>query len=259
MAAKITSVINHKGGVGKTAISTNLSFALSEMGKKVLLIDLDPQAHSCIIFCLEIDEENNISHVIRDRSYDINKAVHKANIQGDNVLNLSIIPSDLQLSLTEVEIYGRTRFEKLLHRQLAKIANDYDFIIIDCPPNLGPLTQNAIFASNDILVPVNYDNFALRGVKTLFDKIQDVKEDQPEFSVSILRNKRDIRDKKMTLTIETELISNLPKEYIMDTVIRKASVLEQSRIELEPIAVHAPKSSIKMDYDKLAEEYINGK
>jgi len=258
MANKITSVINHKGGVGKTAVSTNLSFALAEKGKRVLLVDLDPQAHSCIIYCMEVDEDNNVSHVIRDRSYDINKAICEASVQGDIIPDLSIIPSDLQLSLTEVEIYGRTRFEKLLHRQLDKIKDNFDYIIIDCPPNLGPLTQNAIFASNDILVPINYDNFALRGVKTLFDKIQDVKEDQPEFSINILRNKRDMRDKKMTSSIESELSSNLPKEYVMKTVIRKASVLEQSRVELEPISIYAPKSAIKSDYDKLAEEYING-
>lgn len=257
MNAKVTAIINHKGGVGKTAISTNLAYALADLGKKTLLIDLDPQAHSCIIYCNDIDENNTVSNVIRDRSYNINQSLYKAEIQGDHINNLFIMPSDLQLSLTEVEIYGRTRFEKLLHRQISKVSNHFDYILIDCPPNLGPLTQNAIFASSDILVPVNYDNFALRGVKTLFEKIHDVKEDQPQYSIKILRNKRDVRDKKMTNAIEEELSENLPKEYIMDTVIRKASVLEQSRIDLEPIAVHAPKSTVKMDYDSLAKEYIN--
>lgn len=259
MTDKITSVINHKGGVGKTAISTNLSFSLASIGKRVLLIDLDPQAHSCITFCSEVDEENNINHVIRDRSYNIKKAIKKSIVQGDIVENLFIIPSDLQLSLTEVEIYGRTRFEKMLSRQLNKVVNDYDYIIIDCPPNLGPLTQNAIFASNDILVPINYDNFALRGVKTLFGKIQEVKEDQSEYTINVLRNKRDVRDKKITESIEFELSENLPKSYLMSSVIRKASVLEQSRMELEPILVYSPKSVVNLDYINLAKEYVNGK
>lgn len=257
MSAKITAIINHKGGVGKTAISTNLAYALSDLGKKTLLIDLDPQAHSCIIYCDNIDENNNVSNVIRDRSYEIKKAIIQATIQEEAIENLYILPSDLQLSLTEVEIYGRTRFEKLMYRQMNKIKDDYDYIIIDCPPNLGPLTQNAIFSSTNILIPVNYDNFALRGVKTLFDKISDVKEDQPEYTIKIIRNKRDIRDKRMVSSIENELDDNLPEEYVMNTIIRKASVLEQSRIELEPIAVHAPKSSVKNDYDLLAKEYIN--
>ncbi|MBK2125735.1 ParA family protein [Fangia hongkongensis] len=256
MAKKITAIINHKGGVGKTAISTNLSYALSELGKKILLIDLDPQAHSCIVFCDDVSEDNNVSNVIRDRSYSIKNAIVQAQTQGDDIENLYVLPSDLQLSLTEVEIYGRTRFEKLLHRQLNKVADDFDYVIIDCPPNLGPLTQNAIFASNDILVPINYDNFALRGVKTLFDKIHDVKEDQPDYSIKVIRNKRDIRDKKMTTTIESELSNNLPDQYLVNTIIRKASVLEQSRIDLEPIAIHAPKSAVKKDYDDLAKEYI---
>jgi len=254
---KITAIVNHKGGVGKTAISSNLAFALSEKGHKTLLIDLDPQGHSCIIFCNQIDEDNNMSNVIKDRSYNISKAIVKAQVQGDDIENLYVIPSDLQLSLTEVEIYGRTRFEKLLYRQLDKISEDFDYVIIDCPPNLGPLTQNAIFVSTDIIVPVNYDNFALRGVKTLFNKVHEIKEDQAGYSIKVVRNKRDLRDKKMTSSIEGELSNNLPKEYIMETIVRKASVLEQSRIDLEPIAIHAPKSPIKKDYDDLAEEYIN--
>lgn len=254
---KITAIVNHKGGVGKTAISTNLAFAVSERGYKTLLIDLDPQGHSCIIFCDQIDENNTISNVIKDRSYNISKAIVEAKIQGEVVENLYVLPSDLNLSLTEVEIYGRTRFEKFLHRQLNKVVEDYDYVIIDCPPNLGPLTQNAIFCSSNILVPVNYDNFALRGVKTLFGKVYEVKEDQGDYTVSILRNKRDVRDKKMTNSIEEELSKNIPSDYIMKTVLRKASVLEQSRIDLEPVSIHAPKSAIKKDYDDLAEEYIN--
>jgi chromosome partitioning protein len=130
-------------------------------------------------------------------------------------------------------------------------------VIIDCPPNLGPLTQNAIFCSTNILVPINYDNFALRGVKTLFGKVNEVKEDQGHYSLTILRNKRDVRDKKMTNSIEEELSNNIPSDYIMKTILRKASVLEQSRIDLEPVSIHAPKSAIKKDYDDLAEEYIN--
>jgi chromosome partitioning protein len=130
-------------------------------------------------------------------------------------------------------------------------------VIIDCPPNLGPLTQNAIFCSTNILVPIYYDNFALRGVKTLFGKVNEVKEDQGHYSLTILRNKRDVRDKKMTNSIEEELSNNIPSDYIMKTILRKASVLEQSRIDLEPVSIHAPKSAIKKDYDDLAEEYIN--
>lgn len=254
---KITAIVNHKGGVGKTAISTNLAFAISERGYKTLLVDLDPQGHSCIIFCDQIDDDNNISNVIKDRSYNISKAIVEAKIQGEVVENLYILPSDLNLSLTEVEIYGRTRFEKLLQRQLNKISDDFDYVIIDCPPNLGPLTQNAIFCSTNILVPINYDNFALRGVKTLFGKVNEVKEDQWHYSLTILRNKRDVRDKKMTNSIEEELSNNIPSDYIMKTILRKASVLEQSRIDLEPVSIHAPKSAIKKDYDDLAEEYIN--
>lgn len=257
MAKKITAVINHKGGVGKTAISTNLPCFLAESGSKVLLIDLDPQAHSCIFFCQEVDEENTVSSVIKDRSYNINSAIKNALSQGDKIENLFVIPSDLQLSLTEVEIYGRTRFEKLLHRQIKKVQDEYDYIILDCPPNLGPLTQNAIFAATDILVPVNYDNFALRGVRSLFEKIEDVKEDHTNYSIRILRNKRDVRDKKMVSSIEEDL-SSLPKEMIMKTIIRKASILQQSRADLEPILIYAPKSGVSDDYRELAKEYQNG-
>jgi len=256
MAKRTTAIVNHKGGVGKTAISTNLAFTLAMQGNKVLLIDLDPQQHSCITFCLEIDEENTVTQVIKDRGYDINKAIQAGIVNGEVMGNLFIIPSDLSLSLAEVEIYGRTRFEKLLHRQLLKIASNYDYILIDCPPNLGPLTQNAIFSADHILIPVDYDSFSLRGVKTLIDKINEIKEDQEGHKFHVLRNIRDLRDKKVTSKVESEINNNFPDECVIETVIRKATVLKHAREELEPVAVYSPKSLINDDFDKLAEEYI---
>jgi len=257
MTKKITAIVNHKGGVGKTAVSTNLAFTLAMQESRVLLVDLDPQQHSCITFSLEIDEENTVSSVIKDRGYDIKRAIQPGIVSGDALHNLSILPSDLSLSLVEVEIYGRTRFEKLLHRQLSKISDDYDYILIDCPPNLGPLTQNAIFASDHILIPVDYDSFSLRGVKTLIDKVNEIKEDQDSYQFHILRNIRDPRDKKVTVKVETEIENNLPSNYLYNTKIRKATVLKHAREELEPIAVYSPKAAINEDFNNLAIEYSN--
>ena len=121
MVKKVTSIVNHKGGVGKTGIATNLSYELATVvGKRTLLVDLDPQGHSSVTYCLEIDDNKNVSHVIKDRAFKIESAIQKAIVSGDVVQNLDVLPATLDLEETGVDIFGRTRFEKLLSKQLEK-------------------------------------------------------------------------------------------------------------------------------------------
>ncbi|ETR65338.1 MAG: chromosome partitioning protein, partial [Candidatus Magnetoglobus multicellularis str. Araruama] len=263
-------VINQKGGVGKSTISVNLSYGLASQNKKTILIDCDPQAHSTVIYCHDVQQLKNktIRELFTDRKAKIQDFIHQAKIRNvlqqtkmekivssngieeteevieeiieeKDVQNLFIVPSNIHLATTVEQITAKTHREKLLHNHLKKIEKDYDFVIIDCPPTLGVLTVNAIYTADLILIPTTYGKYSLDGIADLFQTISEVKEGE-DYKYRILRNSHDSRNKTSNEFVESQLEQF--KGNLLKTVIRRIESIGQAQMNDEPVYTYDPKS-----------------
>jgi chromosome partitioning protein len=171
--ARIVALCNQKGGVGKTTTTINLGAALAEAGRKVLLVDFDPQgALSVGLGRLDPRElDLTIYNLLMQRDVEVEDVLLKTNVAG-----LDLIPSNIDLSAAEVQLVGEVAREQMLSRCLAEVAAEYDVVLIDCQPSLGLLTVNALTAAHGVIVPLECEFFALRGVALLMDTIGKVQE-----------------------------------------------------------------------------------
>lgn len=166
----IISVVNQKGGVGKTTTTINLSAGLGKLGKKVLLIDIDPQGNSSSGLGVDKNEVPFLIYDILTQNTDIKNAVYDTSAE-----NLSIIPSNNQLAGLEIEFARSGDWEDSLRDAINLIKEDYDFIILDCPPSLGILSVMGLIASDSVIIPIQCEYYALEGVSQLFETIELVK------------------------------------------------------------------------------------
>jgi chromosome partitioning protein len=247
---KKIAIINQKGGVGKSTKSANMSYELATTGNTTLLVDIDPQSHSCAVYVPE-QGKYTIKDLFSDSKFDAKQAVVQGIVQGKLVNNLFIIPSNIQFAKVAEQISSRIHREKLLHNHLKKL--DYDYVLLDCPPNLGVITINAIYTADLILIPVNYDKGALDGMADLMSTIREVKESS-DAPYLILRNEFDARNKQTNAYIEAELEPF--KDKLLKTKIRKTEAINQARIADEPIQVYDPQSNGTADYKELIAELI---
>ena len=255
--AKVISLVNQKGGVGKTTTSINLSSALGHLGKKVLLIDLDPQSNSTT--GLGINKANiklSIYDVITNRC-EISDAIVKTKFK-----NLSIIPSMIFLSGVEIELMQTSMREDnfilgdQLKNQINKIKDRYDFIIIDCPPALGILTTNALAASDSVLIPVQCEYFALEGVTQLLNTII--------LTQTKVNPKLDIEGVLLTMLdgrtlVGLEVVEDVRKffkEKVFNTIIPRLVRLVEAPSHGKPIIEYDPKCRGALAYINLAKEVI---
>lgn len=255
--AKVISLVNQKGGVGKTTTSINLSSALGHLGKKVLLIDLDPQSNSTT--GLGINKANiklSIYDVITNRC-EISDAIIKTKFK-----NLSVIPSMIFLSGVEIELMQTSMREDnfilgdQLKNQINKIKDRYDFIIIDCPPALGILTTNALAASDSVLIPVQCEYFALEGVTQLLNTII--------LTQTKVNPKLDIEGVLLTMLdgrtlVGLEVVEDVRKffkEKVFNTIIPRLVRLVEAPSHGKPIIEYDPKCRGALAYINLAKEVI---
>ena len=255
--AKVISLVNQKGGVGKTTTSINLSSALGHLGKKVLLIDLDPQSNSTT--GLGINKANiklSVYDVITNRC-EISDAIIKTKFK-----NLSIIPSMIFLSGVEIELMQTSMREDnfilgdQLKNQINKIKDRYDFIIIDCPPALGILTTNALAASDSVLIPVQCEYFALEGVTQLLNTII--------LTQTKVNPKLDIEGVLLTMLdgrtlVGLEVVEDVRKffkEKVFNTIIPRLVRLVEAPSHGKPIIEYDPKCRGALAYINLAKEVI---
>ena len=244
------AVLNQKGGIGKTSISTNLSYLLSESNKKTLLIDLDPQAHSTIIFCPEIPKATVKDLLLNDNA-DISQLIKPAVVKDKASENLFILPASIHLAAAIEQLVNRFHREKILFNHLKKV--DFDFIIIDCPPMLGSLTANAIYASDIILIPTTFSKYALDGIADLFASITAVKETE-SFHFRIIKNMFDPRVKRTNKFIDDQLRPF--EKFLTKTIIRKSESINQAQMTNAPVAIFDPSGNGTKDFQELVKEVL---
>lgn len=247
---KIVSVINQKGGVGKTTTSINLSAALARKNKRVLLIDLDPQAHSTI--GLGIDPG---TYQIAMQDVLLRKAGIRDTALPTKTDNLFVAPSHIRLDRAEQQLATELFRETFLSKAIKDL--DYDFIIIDCRPTLGTLTINALYACNFIIVPCEMGRYSLDGFSDLMETIDNVKNGNSfvkESSIRILLNKYDARNKVSNEWVFNQLEPF--KNLLFDTMVRKNEALNQAQMAQEPIFNFKPDSIGAADFQNLTDEFL---
>lgn len=250
--ATIISVVNQKGGVGKTTTTINLGAALAELGRRVLLVDFDPQ-HSLSVG-LGVSTRNlegSIYNLMLDESTKIEDFLLKTNVPG-----MDMIPSHENLAAAEGALVSIIAREKVLKRVLDSVVDYYDVILIDCQPSLGLLTINALTASKYVIVPLECEYFALRGVALLVDIIGKVqKNTNPD--LEILGILPTLYDKKTVHSREVlERIIEAFPEKVFDTIISRTVRFPETTVAGEPITTFASSSSGASAYRRLAREII---
>ncbi len=247
---KIITICNQKGGTGKTTSAINLSVALALAGKKILLIDLDPQANTTS--GLGINKHN-----IKVSTYHalLEEAEIKDILQATAVSNLLLAPSNLDLTGAEVELVGALGREHRLKRALSKVREDFDYIIIDSPPSLGLLTINGLCAADSVLIPVQCEYYALEGLTQLLNTIRLVKDNlNAGLEVEgVLLTMADFRT-NLTKEVIHEVRQNFAKVY--QTVIPRNIRLTEAPSFGQPIAVYDKDSIGSQKYAELAQEIL---
>lgn len=247
---RIISIANQKGGVGKTTTAVNISAVLAKKGKKVLLIDADPQGNATSGVGINKECENSVYDILIN-DIDVEKTVQETNIK-----NLKVCPSNIDLAGAEVELVSQISREQRLKEKLDLIKDEFDFIIIDCPPSLGLITLNAFTASNSVLIPVQCEYYALEGLGQLLNTINLVKKH--------LNKNLEIEGAVLTMyDMRTNLSNQVVKEvkhYFEDkvykTVIPRNIKVSEAPSYGMPISVYDPKSKGARAYEKLTREIL---
>jgi chromosome partitioning protein len=249
---KIT-VLNQKGGVGKTTVSVNLAYGLARAGKRTLLIDLDPQAHSTAIYCPEVTKDATIGTVFENRKADLAALVRPAMLKEQPAHHLWIIPANIHLAVTAERVISQHFREQILDRALKRLGGQYDVALLDCPPNLGVITANAIYTADTTLIPTTYGKYSLDGIADLFASIEVLRGDR-QGGRFILRNAYDSRNRQTNDYINREL-ENV-KELLLETIIRKTEAINQAQISGEPIFTYDPGGHGAHDFEALTQEVL---
>ena len=247
---KIVAIANQKGGVGKTTTTINLSTILAKKGKKVLMVDTDPQGNATSGLGIDKSVHFSVYDVI------INDVEIENTLQTTMVKNLDVCPSNINLAGAEVELVSMMSREQRLKEKLICVKDKYDYIIIDCPPSLGLITLNAFTASDSVLIPVQCEYYALEGLGQLINTINLVKKHlNPELEIEgALLTMFDIRTNLSNQVVKE--VSKYFENKVYKTVIPRNVRLSEAPSYGMPISIYDPKSKGARSYEKFAKEFL---
>ena len=250
--ARVIAMCNQKGGVGKTTTTINLGAALAELGRKVLVLDFDPQGALSVGLGINAQElDLTIYNLLVERGHEIHEI-----IQQTRTPNLDLVPANIDLSAAEVQLVGEVAREQVLSRVLRPVVDDYDVVLIDCQPSLGLLTVNALTASHGVIIPLECEFFAMRGVALLIDTIDKITDRlNPRLHLDgILATMYDPR------TLHSrEVVKSVVDHFgdqVFHTVISRTVKFPDATLAAEPITTYSSDHSGANAYRQLARELI---
>ena len=250
--ARIIALCNQKGGVGKTTSTINLGAALAEWGRRVLLVDFDPQgALSVGLGVNPHDLDRTIYNVLIEQGVAVDDVLLKTNTPG-----MDLLPSNIDLSAAEIQLVNEVAREHVLARALAPVLPDYDIVLIDCQPSLGLLTLNALTAAQSVIIPLECEFFALRGVALLMQTVDKVKQRlnpqlQVEGILATMFDPRTLHSREVLARV-VEAFS----DKVFHTVIGRTVRFPETTVVGEPITTYAPSSVGARAYRELAKEVL---
>jgi chromosome partitioning protein len=248
----IVSIANQKGGVGKTTTAINLAAALAMRGRRTLLIDMDPQSNSSMSYLDIRTVERSLYDVLSDAQCALADVVVDSNVS-----NLQVAPARIALAKLEAKLVGEMDAHFRLKDRLDPIREDYEFIVIDCPPTLGLLTANALVASSHLLVPIQSSYFALEGTDDLLETVEKVRA-RANPDLRLLGVLITMHDRRTAIARDIRnQIRAVFGDLVFATVISKSVRLEESPAYKESIFTFAPDSTGATEYYRLCEEVID--
>lgn len=245
---KVLAFVNQKGGVAKTTSSFNVAACLIKKGMHVLMVDLDPQASLTIYTGLEPYEHNKtIVDVLKNSKQDIRQCIVPVRE------NMDIIPSRIELAGVEAELLSRTARELILSRAMEKVKDDYDYVVIDCPPQLSTLTINALACSDEVIIPCKTDYLAYRGIPQLMETIETVrsffKEDLKVLGILATMFEGRAKD-------DQEILDFLKEEYNVLGVIKRTTQAKKGMYDGLSAVEYSPNSDLAKEYERVVETAI---
>ena len=251
---RVIAIANQKGGVGKTTTTINLSACLAEKGKKILVIDTDPQGNTTSGFGLEKNDIENTIYELLLGEISIEESIIKNAVEG-----VDIIPSNVNLAAVEIELIGVDKKEFILRNEVEWVKDRYDFIIIDCPPSLSLLTINSMTTADTVLVPIQCEYYAVEGLSQLIHTVNLVKERlNPYLDMEgVVFTMFDSRT-NLSMQVVENVKANI-QQKVYDTLIPRNIRLAEAPSYGMPINIYDPKSAGAEAYMSLADEIINRK
>lgn len=245
-------VANQKGGVGKTTTAINLAASLAELGKKVLVVDMDPQGNTTSGLGIDKEQAENTVYELMLEECSVEDAIMESEYE-----NLSVLPSNINLAAAEIELVGAEEKEYILKKEIDKVKKNYDFVLIDCPPSLSMLTINAMCAADTVLVPIQCEYYALEGLSQLIHTINLVQDRlNPDLEIEgVVFTMYDART-NLSLQVVENVKANLDQRIYKTIIPRNVRLAEAPSYGM-PITKYDARSTGAESYRLLAEEVIN--